>query len=295
MDGDAKGREGRGACIAGQAFSPGETPMSPLCPSDDVFVGHRRWFLRGSGLHHDNCFAPEHLEPVAADVTTGPVSPKDRGVRECFSGFRGRRRRGDGRCRGNGFVRREREDHRTDASRFAGGRAFLTLSTQLASAAIADAGRIQQTIRAIELRSAFLRIERMIGGTEQASIRLKRKSRSWKATRKRPLCPVSRAIPQGWRRLADWRRLAGKSRSEFSRRIAVGERRCPHSRRRFHTHWLRICQNSCPQGVCEHQRSGSCSLSSSARTVSKDPRCRYKSSTSLAEKAGVASLVTNNS
>src|SRR6266571_3629222 len=76
MDGDAKGREGRGACIAGQAFSPGETPMSPLCPSDDVFVGHRRWFLRGSGLHHDNCFAPEHLEPVAADVTTGPVSQR---------------------------------------------------------------------------------------------------------------------------------------------------------------------------------------------------------------------------
>jgi len=78
-------------------------------------------------------------------------------------------------------------------------------------------------------------------------------------------------------------------------RMAVGERCCPHSKRRFHIHWLRICQNSCPQGVCEHQRSGSCSMSSSARTVSKDPRCRYKSSTSLAEKAGAVSLVTNNS
>src|SRR5207249_10507678 len=77
--------------------------------------------------------------------------------------------------------------------------------------------------------------------------------------------------------------------------IWVGNRCCPSSRRRFHTHWLTICQNSCPQGVWEHQRSGSCSLSSSARTVSKDPRCRYRSSTSLAEKAGAGSLVTNNS
>src|SRR6266567_5186517 len=60
-------------------------------------------------------------------------------------------------------------------------------------------------------------------------------------------------------------------------------------------HWPMICQNSCPQGVCEHHRSGSCSLSSSARTVSKDPRCRYRSSTSLAENAGQASLVMDNS
>jgi len=41
----------------------------------------------------------------------------------------------------------------------------LTLGTPLASAAIADAGRVQQTIRAIALWSAFLRIERMVGGT----------------------------------------------------------------------------------------------------------------------------------
>ncbi len=47
-----------------------------------------------------------------------------------------------------------------------GGRAFLTLSAQLASAAIADAGRIQQTIRAMAFGPAFLRIERMIGGTK---------------------------------------------------------------------------------------------------------------------------------
>src|SRR5205823_1370978 len=148
------------------------------------------------------CFAPYHIEPVAADLTAWPVPPKDRSMRECVSRFAERLRRGDGGSRGNGFVRREREDHRTDPSRFAGGRAFLTLSPQLASAAIADAGRIQQTIRAIALRSAFLRIKRMIGRTEQASIRLKRESRSWKATCKRPLCPLRGAIHRRRRGLA---------------------------------------------------------------------------------------------
>src|SRR3989442_13406715 len=61
----------------------------------------------------------------------------------------------------------------------------------------------------------------------------------------------------------------------------------------YHGH--RICQNSCPQGVREHQRSGSCSTSSSASTVSNDPRCRSRSSTSLAENAVWASSVINNS
>src|SRR6266702_3172235 len=170
--------------------------MSPLCPGEDVLVGHQGGFLRGSGPHHCYGFAPEQREPVAADLTAGPVPPKDRSMRECVSRCGQRRRRGDGGCRGNGFVRREREDHRTDPSWFAGGRAFLTLSAQLASAAIADAGRIQQTIRAIALRPTFLWLERMIVRTEQASISLKRESRSWKASRKRPLCPLRRAIHQ---------------------------------------------------------------------------------------------------
>ena len=187
MDGDGKSRQGRGASIASQPFIPGETPMSPLCPGNDRLAGHQRWFLRWRGLHHDDCFAAYHVEPMATDLTTWPILPKDRSMREDLYWFRKRLRRSNRRCRGKSLVRREREDHRTDASWFAGGRAFLTLSAQLASAAIADAGRIQQTIRAMALRPAFLRIERMIGGTKQASIRLKRESRAWKAPRKRPL------------------------------------------------------------------------------------------------------------
>ena len=171
VDGDGKSRGGRGASIASKAFLPGETPMSPLCPGDDVLAGHQRVFLRWSGPPHHDCFAPDHREPVAAELTAWPVPPKDRSMRECVYGFGERRRCGDGGCRGNGLVRREGPEHSTDPSWFAGGRAFLTLSTQLALAAITDAGCIQQTIRAIALRSAFLRIERMIGGTEQASKR----------------------------------------------------------------------------------------------------------------------------
>src|SRR5436305_3880559 len=54
---------------------------------------------------------------------------------------------------------------------------------------------------------------------------------------------------------------------------------CPSSRRRFQTHCARIWQNSWPHGVWEYHRSAFCSTSSSASTVSNDPRCRYRSST----------------
>src|SRR6266516_2802866 len=47
-------------------------------------------------------------------------------------------------------------------------------------------------------------------------------------------------------------------------------------------HWARICANSWPHGVWEYQRSAFCSTSSSASTVSNDPRCRYRLSTSEA-------------
>jgi hypothetical protein len=80
---------------------------------------------------------------MATDLTPWPILPKDRSMRQDWYGLRKRLRRSNRRCRGKSLVRREREDHRTDASWFAGGRAFLTLSAQLASAAIADAGRIQ--------------------------------------------------------------------------------------------------------------------------------------------------------
>ena len=88
----------------------------------------------------------------------------------------------------------------------------------MTGATITDASGIQQTRGAIALGSSFLGIERMIGGTEQIPIRLERKSRSWKATRKRPLCPLRGAVHRDWCRFTNWYRwcrLGFKSRSEF--------------------------------------------------------------------------------
>ena len=54
----------------------------------------------------------------------------------------------------------------------------------MTGATIPDASGIHHTRGAIALGSSFLRIERMMGGAEQLAIRLERKSRSWKTTRK---------------------------------------------------------------------------------------------------------------
>lgn len=94
---------------------------------------------------------------------------------------------------------RERPEHRTHPSRFGGGRAFLTLSTQGAASTMADASGIQQTIRAIARGSAFLWIERTIGGTEQASLGLQRKSRSWKAGSQTKGVPIGRGHTPLWK------------------------------------------------------------------------------------------------
>jgi hypothetical protein len=82
MDGDGKSWGGRGARITSKPFMPGETPMSPLCAGNDRLAGHQRWFLRWRDLHHDDCFAAYHVEPMATDLTTWPILPKDRSMRE---------------------------------------------------------------------------------------------------------------------------------------------------------------------------------------------------------------------
>lgn len=59
----------------------------------------------------------------------------------------------------------------------------------------------------------------------------------------------------------------------------------PHASRIFQVHWLMMCQASCPQAEWLHQRSGSCSMSSSSSAVSQAPRCRERDTTSEAGKA----------
>jgi hypothetical protein len=165
--------------------------MRPLCPGEHVLPGHRRLFSRGRGCRRQlHRFGPHDFEPGAPNLTAWPISPKDRGTREelwqlgeSIFGLKNG-------CRGNRVMRREGPENGTDPSGFGGGKAFLTLGTQGTGATIADASRIQQTVRTIALRSAFLRRERVVGGTKERAISLKGKSGSWKATGKGSACPL---------------------------------------------------------------------------------------------------------
>lgn len=78
-------------------------------------------------------------------------------------------------------------------------------------------------------------------------------------------------------------------------RTGSGRRCWPMSHRRFPIHGPRICPHAWPQAAWRHQRSGSCSRSSSASACSTRPRCRSSASTSAAVKAGCGRVVKNRS
>src|SRR6266567_9647061 len=192
--------------------------MSTLSAGDHCHIGRIGLIVRWWGSHrHHHLFGAHHFQPGAPDLATWPVSPKHwatkGGCRWC-----------ENRCRGKDLVGRDRPEHCADTSWLFRVPAFQAGGAELTGATITDASCIQQTIGAIALRSSFLRIERMIGGTEQISIRLERKSRSWNPPRKRPLCPLRGAIHQDWCRFTGcyrrafccrWCRLGVTSRSEF--------------------------------------------------------------------------------
>src|SRR5947199_6291846 len=192
--------------------------MSTLSSGAHWHIGRIGLIFGWWGCHrHHHLFGAHHFQPGAPDVATWPVSPKhwatSGGGRSC-----------ENRCRGKNLSGRDRPEHCADPSWLFRVHALQARGAEVTRAAIPDASGIQQTIGAIALGSSFLGIERMMGGTEQISIRLERKSRSWKTTRKRPLCPVRGAIHQDWwrftgcYRLADgcrWWRLGFTSRSKF--------------------------------------------------------------------------------
>ncbi len=111
---------------------------------------------------------------------------------------------------------RDGPENGTDPSWFGGGKAFLTLGTQGTGAAIAEASRIHETVGPIPLWSAFLRIERVVGGATQGPVRLKRKSGSWKATGKGGAGPLRGAIRHRRRRRLRGNRRDGGSRGSLS-------------------------------------------------------------------------------
>lgn len=152
--------------------------MSPLCAGDHRFIKCLGVIWRG--IHcQQHGFGSDQVHPTPSNVAARPIVPKNRETSEGRRWQRKRLRRSEEGSRGDCLRRREwgeRPEHGTDPSWFACGRAFLTLLTQRAVPASADAGGIQHPVGAIALRPAFLWVEGMAGGTEQASIGLKRKS-----------------------------------------------------------------------------------------------------------------------
>src|SRR5947209_7594955 len=131
VDGESEGWGGRGACIARQALIPPQRPMRPLCSGDHLLLARLSLFLRwhGSNRHHHR-FGSHDFEPVAPDLTTRPISPKD-GVRwESRWQLGERRRRLENWCRGSHLRGSDGRENRTDPPWFGGGNAFLTLDTQ---------------------------------------------------------------------------------------------------------------------------------------------------------------------
>src|SRR5947209_8031437 len=167
VEGESEGWGGRGACIAGQALIPPQTPMRPLCSGEHLLLARLGLFVRWRGPHrHHDRFGSHDFEPVASELTARPISPQDRVRWESRWQLGERRRRSEKWYRGSQLRGSDGPENRTDPPWFAGGKAFLTLGTHRTGATIADASGIQQTVRAIALRSAFLRVTRMIGGAE---------------------------------------------------------------------------------------------------------------------------------
>lgn len=194
---DRDRRRGRGSHVASQALSPAETVVGSLCPSQRSNRWRRGWWRRVS--HADiHSLVRKPLDHLLSMQATGPVFPEDRMRKRSrrrnpwwrWGGIRGRRRG------------RERPIHRTDSSRFEGRHRFLALRTQRAAATMAQAGGIQDTQRAIALRTALLWIEGMIGRATQRPIGLQHKGGTGKAPGKRRMGPVRRSILHGRARFA---------------------------------------------------------------------------------------------
>ena len=199
MERECQWRRGARTSIAGQALLPIESPMRALCSCHHVLRGQSSRFFRRRHPHrHLHGFASPHLEPVAPDVTAWPIAPQNRKTGDWFGRLWGRLRQA--REGGRHATSRDWPENGAHPSWFAGGKTFLTLRTHLTSAAISDAGCIEHAKRTVAFWPAFLRIECMVGRTEQTAIRLKGKGRSGEAPCKRLTCPLRRTIDlSGWR------------------------------------------------------------------------------------------------
>lgn len=133
----------------------------------DLHRGRRR--VGRSGAFHPDGLAPDHFELGAPDSTSWPIFPEDRSKRKLGRRFSLGRR---------GIRARSVQwpQHRTHSSGFECGAALLTLCPQRTGAAMADARGIQDPQGATTLGTSGLRIQWMVGGATQCSIRLWSKS-----------------------------------------------------------------------------------------------------------------------
>lgn len=100
---------------------------------------------------------------------------------------------------------------------------------------------------AIALGSPLLWVEWVISWAEQGPIRLQ----SAHLLRRSPWCRMGVPIEQAHRSRVQPPEGV-QSPWEYAnsvKRIVVGNACCPNCKRRFQSHWFRICQTSCPQGV----------------------------------------------
>ena len=167
VQGQGQGRRAGKTSIASQALPPVEPPMRALRTGENPWSRLAQWFGQAGGLSGDvHAFGTDHAQPVTSDLRAGPIAPQDRGDGKP-SGWMRKRGWWAGQ---RSWSRSLRENHRpedgTDPPGFAAGRAFLTLRTQLAGTAIAEASGIQDAQGAIALWSAFLRVERVMSGAE---------------------------------------------------------------------------------------------------------------------------------
>lgn len=134
--------------------------MSTLLAGYHVLVGPCAPLLGRSGSHgHVDGLGADHFEPGTPDVAAWPIAPHHRATR-------GWLRWSEHGWRGEHLIGRERPENGTDPPGFDGEKVFLTLCSHKAVATITNASSIQDTQRAIALRSSFLWVERMMGGAE---------------------------------------------------------------------------------------------------------------------------------
>ena len=118
----------RGMCVASKALIPRQTPVSALCSGDDLLISHTDVICGGWCSHcQGNHFGAHHLHPPSSELTTWPITPKNRMTRNRFRHLWGRIRQHENRWWRSLLMESDRPEHSAHPSWLRGCQAFLTL------------------------------------------------------------------------------------------------------------------------------------------------------------------------